>query len=235
MTEFVAWAKMAFQSKHEYSPVEVDETFKATQGTEKRSSQRNFMFILVVAATAILSSMVTSLVTMHYYGPTISQFSSSPEIQTSTQSPMAVTPKYSCGNSSTEALALGCVFDPLSVNWIHTECSHYGIEEFKEITDPRPNMKFPFWRDKAGTTRIPDEHALSLSDEFHTTQAWHLSHCAYIILRLHDGYLRGARIDSNTNEFIHTQHCLEMFVELILKDEEKDVINTTGNVGFMTC
>lgn len=226
---------MAFQSKHKYSAVEVDETSKACQVKEKRSLQRHFIFILAVAVTAILSSVATSLVTIHYYVPSVSELSRPPETQFSTQSSLPDTPKYRCGNSSTEALALGCVFDPLSVNWIHKECSHYGIEEFMELTTPRPNMRFPFWRDKKGTTRIPDEHALSLSDEFHTTQAWHLSHCAYILMRLHDGYLRGARIDSNTNEFIHTQHCLEMFVDLILADEEKDVINTTGNVGFMTC
>lgn len=46
---------------------------------------------------------------------------------------LATTPpplKFSCGNSTAEAIAKGCTWDALSSHWLHPECPHDFSAEF---------------------------------------------------------------------------------------------------------
>jgi hypothetical protein len=226
---------MPFLSKEKYATLDDDESLNIEVRRGHSLLCRPYIFLLAVAATAILSGFITALIVRKASGLPMIHASLYAEhdfgLSTSTNQRY----QYTCGNSSSEAMALGCTFDPLSVNWIPVECSREGTDEWLEFTKTRPNMKFPFFRNFEGSVDIPNERALSLSADFHTTKSWHLGHCIYLLQRLHVGYLTGARVDSDTANIIHTKHCLKMLMKVVMEDKDRDTIDTHGEVGFLMC
>jgi hypothetical protein len=229
---------MPFLSKEKYATLDDDESSNIDVRRGHSSLHRPYISLLVVAVTAILSGFITALIVrkasclpMIHASPSVKHAEHDFGLSTSTTQGY----QYTCGNSSSEAMALGCTFDPLSVNWIPVECSREGTDEWLEFTKARPSMKFPFFKNFEGSVDIPDERALSLSADFHTTKSWHLGHCIYLLQRLHMGYLTSARVDSDTTNIIHTKHCLKMLMEVVMKDKDRDTIDTHGEVGFLMC
>ncbi|ETS83864.1 hypothetical protein PFICI_05740 [Pestalotiopsis fici W106-1] len=144
------------------------------------------------------------------------------------------TTTLNCGNSTAEARALGCVYDPLSVVWIPEPCFDKEITEaYQEAADWVGSND---WQGKemldldAMSERVaPLGYFTSIRD--------HVVHCAYAWLRQHRGYLRGGLyLDDDSLEFSHTQHCAEVLVRALDLDVDALEQRTTkAFVGFSSC
>jgi hypothetical protein len=140
----------------------------------------------------------------------------------------------SCGNSTAEARALGCTYDPLSVVWIPEPCFD------KEMTEAY--QKAGNWigsNDWQGIEML-DLEAMServAPSGYFTSARDHVVHCAYSWLRQHRGYLRGGLyLDDDSLDFSHTQHCAEVLIHALDLDlEALEQRTTMATVGFSSC
>lgn len=125
--------------------------------------------------------------------------------------------QFSCGETFDEAHQRGCTFDPLTLTWLHPECSLYGSQEF-QISQTSKNSTWEYWEDKGGSLELGGYEALSLlppGTSYWMTQEQHLNHCMWMLSRAHDAAITpGKRLDSKSSSPEHARHCLDMLVEL---------------------
>ncbi|KAE9379515.1 hypothetical protein N431DRAFT_460768 [Stipitochalara longipes BDJ] len=86
-----------------------------------------------------------------------------------------------CGNTSAEAIAVGCEFDILSYSWMPPQClDRDTAEEFEDwlISNDRYQGPWPFFTDETGKERVIDKETLShrTNTLTWTTEEEHLGH-----------------------------------------------------------
>lgn len=147
-----------------------------------------------------------------------------------------------CGNSSTEARKLGCVFDLLTNNWMPEYCSDPLTDgEYREwvLDSDRQLGAWAFYHDEEAQQKISSEEELSNMVGHHvwTTTENHLAHCTFLARRMHR--LVTGEIDAVAhNTFAHTLHCTSSILEAIGAPEThimKSHIGSTFDVGIVSC
>ncbi|KAK3360542.1 hypothetical protein B0T25DRAFT_131253 [Lasiosphaeria hispida] len=139
-----------------------------------------------------------------------------------------------CGNSTAEARARGCVFDPLATLWVPKPC-------YDEETNLayRTSVDWYGYNDPNGTEMISvDEMSERVSPKFYyTTTREHAVHCAYMWQKQHLGYLRGGLyLDDYSASFDHTRHCAEMLIKTTDQDpRELSLYTAKTRVSFTSC
>jgi hypothetical protein len=144
------------------------------------------------------------------------------------------TKTLSCGNSTAEARALGCIYDPLSVVWIPEPCFDKEMTEaYRKAVDWIGSND---WQGKEMLDLDAMSERVAPSGYFTSTRD-HVVHCAYSWLRQHRGYLRGGLyLDDDSLDFSHTQHCAEVLVHALDLDVEAlEQRTTVATVGFSSC
>lgn len=149
-------------------------------------------------------------------------------------------PIFTCGETLEEAHQRGCIFDSLTLTWLHPKCTLHGHQEFLESSG---NETWKFWQDNQGLVEYASYESLSLLPHgtmYHVTQGEHLNHCMWNVLRVHDALVNGKRLDAVTSQYHHSKHCLSMLVEQATfgfkEDLEKiSVTGRTGRIGFNSC
>jgi hypothetical protein len=119
----------------------------------------------------------------------------------------------SCGNSPSEAEALGCKFDIMYWGWLHPNCYNetesriweqkYGPWPWKKRfpnSDPWKNEDVP--RDK-----LKYETAVFATDHYH----W--AHCLYSFKMVHMAALNGYMVSPEVGPLSHTDHCIQRIYE----------------------
>lgn len=143
--------------------------------------------------------------------------------------------RYSCGNSTREAEALGCAYDPLAGCWLHKECPHDFTHEFAHFNNGKP---FVYFYDEAATQQMKDYTELGNNPDFYWTAVReHLVHCLYLIRRGHDVHMRGDRLDNMLGDLEHVDHCTNMLANWLRRpDPALEEIGTQGQTHcFMSC
>jgi hypothetical protein len=172
---------------------------------------------LALIVGMLLGSTIT-LVTLHQQPLTTAISSSRSEL--------------TCGNSSEEARARGCTFDQLTVAWLPSACPRYGNDEYLSLGP------WTYWKDFYGKEAIAGEDELvhmGEEDEYWSTQAEHMAHCAYMLLRVHKTSLDGGRQDWMTANATHTEHCIMALLNAGLSSPSNGEINTYGFVRYGYC
>ncbi len=142
--------------------------------------------------------------------------------------------RQDCGNSSAEALAQGCTFDPLTFTWLPARCPRDMLNEFLDYSGREP---WKYWMDKAGTVPVRDDYQEVLQGTWYwTTNAEHLTHCVFMVLRYYKITERGETPDRLTMSYGHTKHCLMLLLDIAETSWPYwNTINTHGNSGFSYC
>lgn len=166
--------------------------------------------------------------------------------------------RYTCGSTKEEAIARGCTFDPLTVQWLPKQCSRKGLDQFlvahgtdyswrrsasgsesnDTSMDQIPNE--PTWRyfaDEAQTV----EYVNGLMDApighytYYTTRGEHLAHCAFMLVRAAEARKAGERMDTLTEEYEHSVHCALFLWEYAKHAPHFNTINTPGDIILGSC
>lgn len=145
-----------------------------------------------------------------------------------------LTKTLSCGNSTTEARALGCKFDPLSFLWVPEPCFDAEITKAYQKA-----VNWHGYNDSEGK-EVLDLDAMSKRVEplhYFTSIREHVVHCAYMWQKQHRGYLKGGLyLVDNSASFHHTQHCSEVLMYTTDSDPEAlGRFTTETTVGFSSC
>lgn len=150
--------------------------------------------------------------------------------------PTAPRTTLSCGNSTAEAEAMGCTYDPLSACWLHRECPHDYSHEFATFNDGKP---FIYYYDESATHRMKDYNEVghNANGFYWTSVREHLVHCLYLLRRGHDVHMRGDRLDSMLSDIEHVDHCTNFLANYLRRpDPFLEHLGTQGKTNcFMSC
>ena len=190
---------------------------------------------ILLASLAFLSLSTTIFLTS-LLGNALNQPSRIHASDASSSSSLSPKPPSPCGTSIPEAISLGCVFDPLTVYWLPPTCSRFGASEFTSFNDGKP---WRYWSDVEGREEIIDLPTSGLG-LYYTTEAEHMAHCAFMLLRMADalqndrkGGTRG--VDDMTMDFKHSRHCVMMLLNASLSSPTRETINSFGKVQLGSC
>lgn len=236
--------------KHNYAKVEEDSRSSSRTSLVMHEPKRPWKTLMWTAiAAAVLSSsftiaLMTNLSPHGFSATRTGNPHSHPAASTNLiVKPVPITPssipdseRPNCGTSLEEAKALGCEYDPLSVAWLPKGCPRDGTDEFVDFLGN--GTKWKYWLDKEGTQEIKTPHEMAhigKNGTYWTTQREHITHCAFMMLRVHRAMERGdGRGDMLVRKYAHSKHCL-MYLVKLARGENDDRITTSGNVGFGNC
>ena len=129
-----------------------------------------------------------------------------------------------CGNSSAEALALGCTFDQLMWSWYPKYCPHYANDEFMNA-----EPAWQFYIDPHNKTVASGDAWIAALDN--KQQIWgekgeHMTHCVYMFLNLGQIIRDRGRYTPRQVEYTHLEHCADMLLAFLKTDNDWHRIQT---------
>jgi len=142
----------------------------------------------------------------------------------------ASSPQRPCGNSSAEAISLGCSWDQLTWSWLPPNCPHYANDEFLEAGDWRYYTDFRGEHEAVG-----DVWTQALDNQFglYTHRAEHFTHCVYLFVSMSQVIRDGGRHHARLTGWEHARHCAEMVLEALRRDVNWTMIDTfSGTVSY---
>ncbi|KAI0153134.1 hypothetical protein GGR57DRAFT_467791 [Xylariaceae sp. FL1272] len=144
-----------------------------------------------------------------------------------------------CGNSTTEARALGCYFDLLSTEWWPAACQDRSTsEEFENwLNSPQRVRQWPYFRDREGKQPVRDIDELSelAGKDIWATQEYHIGHCILWWKRQHKSMEGTIGTNLWTGQFYHTAHCTSVLLETDWRTLGEVSARIPGGGGFGWC
>ena len=140
------------------------------------------------------------------------------------------TPSRVCGNSSSEALALGCTFDSMSWSWLSPTCPRYASAEFAAADEWKYYIE-PHDRIIASSENWTQalDNQVSLFGE----RREHMTHCIYTFLSLAQVVRDGTQTHPTLSSYGHIQHCAKVVLESLKRDKDWYTVDTDmGKVSF---
>jgi hypothetical protein len=136
-----------------------------------------------------------------------------------------------CGNSTAEARALGCRFDPMSFNWLPPACyDEELITEFLAVDN------WVWYKDNSSATPMPFSEVQSGEYPLMwVTRKFHLYHCTYQWRKFHRAILEGKPVDDYVGKYDHTAHCEGILTEDPTTATAFDAVGVRINRKFVGC
>ncbi|OIW26589.1 hypothetical protein CONLIGDRAFT_683554 [Coniochaeta ligniaria NRRL 30616] len=164
-----------------------------------------------------------------------------PSCSTPSTVPSTTPTELHCGNSSTEARSLGCVFDLLTNNWMPKYCADPTTDaEYRAwVLDPSRHLgTWAFYHDDKAERQVTSEEVLSdlVGSHIYTTTENHLAHCVFLARRMHR-LVTGEIAAVAHNTFGHTLHCTSALLKTMGMGAQavKPEIGSTFDVGIVSC
>ena len=131
-----------------------------------------------------------------------------------------------CGNSSTEALSLGCEFDVMRYAWVQPACYNATLSSSMFAAGDW------FWSlDDERTQSIPVSDIQSARYEtVYTNDTYHVAHCVYVWKLQIQALLQADVVDDDILNEDHTEHCI-----MELTRERFDWEYVILVLGFLSC
>jgi hypothetical protein len=178
-------------NENDENPEDCEQALKMFKKSKEKGKSRRYFkiarnFTVYVFAFWGLFSIITTIVQklpnvihhehQHHQHPyqkpqTLEDHFSSPETRRS----------CACGNSTTEAISLGCVYDSLSPAWMQPHCQDAELTaEFERLGDG-PNGTWIYYADRNRTQELSMPEVMAMADDpdarFHVSWEWHVVHC----------------------------------------------------------
>lgn len=122
-----------------------------------------------------------------------------------------------CGNSTAEAVALGCKYDSLAAAWLPEHCRDDELTAEFERSGPGVNGKWKYWADAAHTKEISIEDIAKIADNqelrFHMSGHWHVIHCLFYWRKEHRARFNGKMVEPRSDNEKHIKHCGNIFLD----------------------
>ena len=134
-----------------------------------------------------------------------------------------------CGNSSAEALALGCSFDQLMWAWYPAHCPHYANDEYLKA---EPDEPWRFYVDPYNKLVASGDEWIDVLDNkkpAYGERREHLTHCVFMYLSLGQIIRDGTRYTPHQTEYGHLEHCADVLLEALRNDTARYEIQTQAS------
>ncbi|KAH0425947.1 hypothetical protein CcaCcLH18_10651 [Colletotrichum camelliae] len=139
-------------------------------------------------------------------------------------------PANLCGNSSAEALSLGCTFDQLLWAWLPPNCPHYANDEFLKAEE------WKYYIDPLGKEQAVGENWAKAMDN--KMPLWgerreHLTHCVYMFLSVGQIIRDGTSYPPRLVAYEHLEHCANIILKSLKRGKTWNNMETsTGRVHY---
>jgi hypothetical protein len=134
-----------------------------------------------------------------------------------------------CGTSDAEAIAMGCRYDHLAVDWLPDHCIDEELTIEFDQAGPGPNGSWLYFKHRYGRDAISDDEIDDYAKKgtnYFTTREWHIAHCIFTWRKQFRSRSTGKMIESwNENEG-HIKHCGKYFMDAIRFKKDLDEIET---------
>jgi hypothetical protein len=112
-----------------------------------------------------------------------------------------------CGTNSDEARARGCIFETTGFTWLAPECTDPATEA--EFLDYIAKNELKYYRTENYTEEVGvEEIRRGNGPGFFVREQYHLTHCLFLMKKLHRMREKGAMIDGQIMPLHHTEHCM---------------------------
>ncbi|KAF2239438.1 hypothetical protein EV356DRAFT_562919 [Viridothelium virens] len=128
-----------------------------------------------------------------------------------------------CGNSTAEALSLGCTFDQLMWTWFPPNCPHYANDQFVQAEKWEYYLN-PYTKEKAEGENWTK--ALDNQIDLWGQKGEHLTHCILMFLSIGQMLRDGTPYVPIIVKYEHIDHCAGVLLEQVRKDEEWHSVGT---------
>ncbi|KAK1710292.1 uncharacterized protein BDZ83DRAFT_540702, partial [Colletotrichum acutatum] len=123
-----------------------------------------------------------------------------------------------CGNSTTEAVTLGCKYDSLAAAWLPEHCRDDELTAEFERSGPGPDGQWTYWADTAHTQEISVEEIAKMADNqeelrFHMSGHWHVLHCIFYWRKEYRARFNGKMVEPRSDNEKHIKHCGKIFLD----------------------
>ncbi|KAF2447381.1 hypothetical protein P171DRAFT_470668 [Karstenula rhodostoma CBS 690.94] len=123
-----------------------------------------------------------------------------------------------CGTTADEARARGCVFEITGFTWLPIECRDTETED--EFLEYLSANELNIYRDTNYTDIVPiEEVRLGNGPGFFVGQQYHVTHCQFLLRKLHRAQMSGRMIDGQIMPTHHTVHCSEQTLSVVRNPE----------------
>lgn len=122
-----------------------------------------------------------------------------------------------CGTSDAEAIAMGCKYDHLAVDWLPPHCIDDELTAEFDRAGPGPSGEWDYYTEPKSTaeqlnyTEI-DEYAVVAKD-YYATSKWHMAHCVFIWRKQFRAKTTGKVVEPWNENEEHIMHCGTYFME----------------------
>ena len=133
-----------------------------------------------------------------------------------------------CGNSSSEAISLGCSFDIVSFAWLPARCFDQElVDRFLALHN------WTWYLDTEGQQTVDlASVAAGKYDRLYVSQEYHMYHCTYTWRKMHRAILAGSVVDGYISDTHHTAHC-EM--QILDRSLPLDAISNSIYIKYASC
>jgi hypothetical protein len=136
-----------------------------------------------------------------------------------------------CGASDAEAVAMGCRYDHLAVDWLPDSCIDDELVKEFDQAGPGLNGSWPYFVFDSGNSmlsiELADVDSLALNGkDYWTTREWHVAHCLFTWRKqFRMRYNSQAMEPWNTHES-HIIHCTKYIMDLVKANARLNDIET---------
>lgn len=127
--------------------------------------------------------------------------------------PSSPKPRYDhCGTTADEARARGCVFETTGFAWLPKECLDPTTE--REFLDYLSANNMNLYHDFNATSEVSmNQVRLGDGPGFFVRQKYHLTHCLFLIKKMHRAVEQGRPVDGLIMPAHHTEHCVHQLLQ----------------------
>lgn len=137
-----------------------------------------------------------------------------------------------CGNSTAEAMALGCKFELLAGAWLPDACRDDELAEEFNHAGPGPNGEWGYYDHRNGSKELTVAEVAAYADRpserYWTSFDWHLAHCIFYWRKQYRSRFNGLKVDSRHNTEGHIIHCGKMFFKQRPEGGGSEIVTHNG-------
>jgi hypothetical protein len=180
------------------------------------------IFFLVVSVLVLLTELV--FLAVHRPSTALTK----PEaLETVAKPAAAISPWQDCGHDAETAMARGCKFDMMTINWEPPQCYYPTI-----VSAFQEKREWNFYNQINPTEIVPLEEASLGSERFHVPWDFHFTHCNYAWRMMRSALISKSPLPENVLSMGHTRHCMEVWTDRRWKMEE---MHTLVHVKWPKC
>ena len=115
-----------------------------------------------------------------------------------------------CGTTPEEARARGCIFETTGFAWLPKNCLDPDTEnEFLDYLDTNSLKIYGHYN---STIEVPIDEVRKGDRGYWVYQQYHLTHCLFLIKKMHRAVTEGKAVDGLIKPFGHTEHCVHQLL-----------------------